>query len=230
MPCRHNFSSKFSEVEQSPLGGLSRELTRRHARTQPATPRGRGQRGARRLAFAEKPKPVEHRSCGLLEHGGSGMRGFRFALVRAARSRSRAEHQTVQRRRPSDVAQRFSHTAPAPARPSFGIAFDIDGVILRGRSPIGGAPRAIRRLYSEEGNALAPSRTLLHSTHSLKHFALSTGRLIECLASVFVTAKLGCLAMLDAFVSFEHFVEQVHVVRHCVLCITPLLNRIWIYN
>ena len=83
------------------------------------------------------------------------MRGFRFALVRAARSRSRAELHTVQRHRPSDLAQRFSHSASAPARPSFGIAFDIDGVILRGRSPIGGTPRAIRRLYSEEGNALA---------------------------------------------------------------------------
>ncbi|CAN6320415.1 unnamed protein product [Urochloa humidicola] len=85
------------------------------------------------------------------------MRGFRFALVRAARSRSRAELQTAQRRRPSDLAQRFSHSAAAPpARPHFGIAFDIDGVILRGRSPIGGAPRAIRRLYSEDGTLRIP--------------------------------------------------------------------------
>ncbi|PUZ41587.1 hypothetical protein GQ55_9G516700 [Panicum hallii var. hallii] len=84
------------------------------------------------------------------------MRGFLFALVRAARSRSRAELQTVQRRRPSDLAQRFSHSAAAPERPSFGIAFDIDGVILRGRSPIGGAPRAIRRLYSEDGTLKIP--------------------------------------------------------------------------
>ncbi|XP_066395094.1 mitochondrial hydrolase YKR070W-like isoform X3 [Miscanthus floridulus] len=84
------------------------------------------------------------------------MRGFRFALVRAARSRSRAELHTVQRHRPSDLAQRFSHSASAPARPSFGIAFDIDGVILRGRSPIGGTPRAIRRLYSEEGTLKIP--------------------------------------------------------------------------
>ncbi|OEL22082.1 putative CDP-alcohol phosphatidyltransferase class-I family protein C22A12.08c [Dichanthelium oligosanthes] len=82
------------------------------------------------------------------------MRGFRFALVRAERSRSRAELQTAQRRGPSDLAQRFSHSAAAPARPPFGIAFDIDGVILRGRSPIGGAPRAIRRLYSEDGGGV----------------------------------------------------------------------------
>nr|TKV96737.1 hypothetical protein SEVIR_9G449100v2 [Setaria viridis] len=84
------------------------------------------------------------------------MRGFRFALIRAARSRSRAELQTAQRRRPSDLAQRFAHSAAAPARPSFGIAFDVDGVILRGRSPIGGAPRAIRRLYSEDGTLKIP--------------------------------------------------------------------------
>uniref|UniRef100_A0A0A9CL50 Uncharacterized protein n=1 Tax=Arundo donax TaxID=35708 RepID=A0A0A9CL50_ARUDO len=84
------------------------------------------------------------------------MRGFRIALARAARSRSLAELQTAQRRRPSDLAQRFSHLAPAPARPSFGIAFDIDGVILRGRSPIGGSPRAIRRLYYEDGTLKIP--------------------------------------------------------------------------
>ncbi|KAL6645771.1 hypothetical protein ACP70R_017379 [Stipagrostis hirtigluma subsp. patula] len=67
------------------------------------------------------------------------MRGFGSALARAARSRSRAELQAAQRR-----------------RPSFGIAFDIDGVILRGRSPIGGSPRAIRRLYSEDGTLKIP--------------------------------------------------------------------------
>ncbi|KAK6246962.1 hypothetical protein QUC31_018527 [Theobroma cacao] len=35
--------------------------------------------------------------------------------------------------------------------PSFGIAFDIDGVVLRGNTPIGGAPRALRRLYDDSG-------------------------------------------------------------------------------
>lgn len=34
---------------------------------------------------------------------------------------------------------------------SFGIAFDIDGVILRGRVPIGGSPGALRRLYGDSG-------------------------------------------------------------------------------
>ncbi|KAI8573799.1 hypothetical protein RHMOL_Rhmol01G0303600 [Rhododendron molle] len=34
-------------------------------------------------------------------------------------------------------------------RPSFGVAFDIDGVILRGNAPIGGSPRALGRLYDD---------------------------------------------------------------------------------
>lgn len=36
-------------------------------------------------------------------------------------------------------------------RPSFGIAFDIDGVIIRGNQPIGGSPKALRRLYEDCG-------------------------------------------------------------------------------
>ncbi|KAG8063831.1 hypothetical protein GUJ93_ZPchr0003g17507 [Zizania palustris] len=83
------------------------------------------------------------------------MRGFRAALARAA-SRSRAELQTAQRRHPSDLAHRLSHSGASPASLSFGIAFDIDGVILRGRSPIGGSPQAIRRLYSEDGSLKIP--------------------------------------------------------------------------
>ena len=39
-------------------------------------------------------------------------------------------------------------------RSSFGIAFDIDGVILRGRVPIGGSPRALRRMYRDSGTTL----------------------------------------------------------------------------
>ncbi|BAF11676.1 mitochondrial hydrolase YKR070W isoform X1 [Oryza sativa Japonica Group] len=84
------------------------------------------------------------------------MKGFRAALARAS-ARSRAELQVARRRRhPSDPARRLSHSGTAPARPSFGIAFDIDGVILRGRSPIGGSPQAIRRLYSEDGTLKIP--------------------------------------------------------------------------
>lgn len=36
-------------------------------------------------------------------------------------------------------------------RPSFGIAFDIDGVLLRGDAPIGGSPQALRKLYDDSG-------------------------------------------------------------------------------
>lgn len=35
--------------------------------------------------------------------------------------------------------------------PSFGIAFDIDGVIIRGEAPVGNSPQAIRRLYHDSG-------------------------------------------------------------------------------
>ncbi|THU52796.1 hypothetical protein C4D60_Mb10t07720 [Musa balbisiana] len=53
--------------------------------------------------------------------------------------------------------QRFRRTyshlrRPDSERPSFGIAFDIDGVILRGRTPIGGSPQALRRLYDADGS------------------------------------------------------------------------------
>lgn len=44
-------------------------------------------------------------------------------------------------------------------RSSFGIAFDVDGVILRGRAPIGGSPRALRRLYEQSGT----DHDILHS-------------------------------------------------------------------
>uniref|UniRef100_A0A3B6HS97 Uncharacterized protein n=1 Tax=Triticum aestivum TaxID=4565 RepID=A0A3B6HS97_WHEAT len=78
------------------------------------------------------------------------MRGFLSALALArAAARTRAELQGTRGRR-------LSHCAAAPARPSFGIAFDIDGVILRGRSPIGGSPQAIRRLYSDDGTLKIP--------------------------------------------------------------------------
>ncbi|KAI9156350.1 hypothetical protein LWI28_004680 [Acer negundo] len=39
---------------------------------------------------------------------------------------------------------------------SFGIAFDIDGVVLRGRFPIGGSSRALTRLYDDSGSLKVP--------------------------------------------------------------------------
>ncbi|XP_073293345.1 mitochondrial hydrolase YKR070W-like isoform X1 [Primulina huaijiensis] len=41
-------------------------------------------------------------------------------------------------------------------RNSFGIAFDIDGVILRGKNPIGNSPRALKRLYDDSGALKIP--------------------------------------------------------------------------
>lgn len=40
--------------------------------------------------------------------------------------------------------------------PAFGIAFDIDGVILLGNNPIGGSPQALKRLYDDTGSLRIP--------------------------------------------------------------------------
>ncbi|XP_024031786.1 uncharacterized protein YKR070W isoform X1 [Morus notabilis] len=40
--------------------------------------------------------------------------------------------------------------------PSSGIAFDIDGVVLRSEVPIGGSPQALRRLYDDSGALKVP--------------------------------------------------------------------------
>ncbi|CAL5363542.1 unnamed protein product [Camellia sinensis] len=50
----------------------------------------------------------------------------------------------------------FSQLRSRPERSSFGIAFDIDGVILRGRVPIGGSPQSLRRLYGHSGTLKIP--------------------------------------------------------------------------
>ncbi|XP_052190540.1 uncharacterized protein YKR070W isoform X2 [Diospyros lotus] len=59
---------------------------------------------------------------------------------------------TSQSRRKSSLllpSRSFSQVQSLSDRPSFGIAFDIDGVILRGNIPIGGSPSALRRLYDD---------------------------------------------------------------------------------
>ncbi|KAL5800156.1 hypothetical protein ACOSQ4_033040 [Xanthoceras sorbifolium] len=51
----------------------------------------------------------------------------------------------------------FSQLQPKlEKRCSFGIAFDIDGVVLRGRLPIGGSSRALTRLYNDSGCLKVP--------------------------------------------------------------------------
>ncbi|KAK0606139.1 hypothetical protein LWI29_034472 [Acer saccharum] len=50
----------------------------------------------------------------------------------------------------------FSQLHSQSKRPSFGIAFDIDGVILLGHTPIGGSPIALKRLYQNSGDLRIP--------------------------------------------------------------------------
>ncbi|KAJ4725939.1 hydrolase family protein / HAD-superfamily protein [Melia azedarach] len=56
----------------------------------------------------------------------------------------------------SAASRSFSQLSSQYQRPSFGIAFDIDGVILLGNSPIGGSDKAIKRLYQDSGNLRIP--------------------------------------------------------------------------
>ncbi|XP_071922539.1 mitochondrial hydrolase YKR070W isoform X2 [Coffea arabica] len=49
------------------------------------------------------------------------------------------------------------HSSSSRCTSSFGIAFDIDGVILRGQNPIGNSPAALKRLYHDySGNLKIP--------------------------------------------------------------------------
>ncbi|XP_020224406.1 uncharacterized protein YKR070W [Cajanus cajan] len=54
------------------------------------------------------------------------------------------------------LSRAFSQRSERPSRPSFGIAFDIDGVVLLGNSPVGGSPGALRRLYGADGRLKIP--------------------------------------------------------------------------
>lgn len=48
----------------------------------------------------------------------------------------------------------FSQLHSQTQLPSFGIAFDIDGVVLRDHTPIGGSPQALRKLYDHNSGTL----------------------------------------------------------------------------
>ncbi|KAG9453275.1 hypothetical protein H6P81_006179 [Aristolochia fimbriata] len=54
------------------------------------------------------------------------------------------------------IARSLSNATLQSERYDFGIAFDIDGVILRGRTPIGGSPEALRKLYDDSGSLRIP--------------------------------------------------------------------------
>lgn len=50
-------------------------------------------------------------------------------------------------------------------RPSFGIAFNIDGIILRSHVAIGGSPQALRRLYGKSGIIISLDDLIYLSKH-----------------------------------------------------------------
>ncbi|XP_034218746.1 uncharacterized protein YKR070W isoform X2 [Prunus dulcis] len=56
----------------------------------------------------------------------------------------------------SKFTRSFSQLSSQSKPPSFGIAFDIDGVVLRSEAPIGGSPQVFRRLYDDSGNLSIP--------------------------------------------------------------------------
>ncbi|XP_060174479.1 mitochondrial hydrolase YKR070W isoform X2 [Lycium barbarum] len=62
--------------------------------------------------------------------------------------------QILTRKLSSTFSYRQLHSSSNPA--SFGIAFDIDGVLLRGSNPIGASPRALKRLYDHAGILKVP--------------------------------------------------------------------------
>ncbi|KZV15014.1 hypothetical protein F511_39176 [Dorcoceras hygrometricum] len=59
-------------------------------------------------------------------------------------------------RKPPIATFRGVKSTPILLKTPFGIALDIDGVILRGDTPIGGSPQALRRLYDPSGGLRIP--------------------------------------------------------------------------
>ncbi|KAM4747402.1 haloacid dehalogenase-like hydrolase domain-containing 5 [Rhinophrynus dorsalis] len=63
--------------------------------------------------------------------------------------------------------RRFSMPASQPS-PTFGLLFDIDGVIVRGRNPIPGAPEAFRKLLGRDGQLAVPVVFVTNSGNCLR--------------------------------------------------------------
>ncbi|XP_021888648.1 uncharacterized protein YKR070W-like, partial [Carica papaya] len=78
--------------------------------------------------------------------------GFHAAAFRVSQIKSRALFMVQLSTSSSRSFSRKPQLSNHRKRPSFGIAFDIDGVILRGRLPIGGSPQALRRLYGDSAS------------------------------------------------------------------------------
>ncbi|KAG6391057.1 hypothetical protein SASPL_148805 [Salvia splendens] len=74
---------------------------------------------------------------------------------------------------------------PQPASASsFGVAFDIDGVILHGANPIGNSRRALRKFYNDSGSLKIPLLFLTngrYSKSSYVSFCASIWNLTACL-------------------------------------------------
>ncbi|GAA0151937.1 hypothetical protein Leryth_014441 [Lithospermum erythrorhizon] len=66
-----------------------------------------------------------------------------------------AQNAPRNRRIISTAFSTLSHNINSNAT-SFGIAFDIDGVLLHGSTPIGGSPKALTRLYTDSGDLRIP--------------------------------------------------------------------------
>ncbi|MED6182543.1 hypothetical protein PIB30_029295 [Stylosanthes scabra] len=79
----------------------------------------------------------------------------RFHLLRKA-LQSDVRKRTLSSLAPSRSRSFSQLSSPSQQRPSFGVAFDIDGVILLGNSPVGGSPEALRRLYDSTGSLRIP--------------------------------------------------------------------------
>ncbi|CBI16236.3 hypothetical protein VitviT2T_008042 [Vitis vinifera] len=56
----------------------------------------------------------------------------------------------------SIIVRSYSQLHSQIQRPSFGIAFDIDGVVLLGNTPIGGSSQALKRLHDDCGKLKIP--------------------------------------------------------------------------
>ncbi|CAI0541925.1 unnamed protein product [Linum tenue] len=87
--------------------------------------------------------------------------GFQYRTLAKAVRRRTASSISPPPQPPLVLSRSFAHLSSefagkrrAPYPRNFGIAFDIDGVILRSESPIGGSPQALKRLYDEESGAL----------------------------------------------------------------------------
>ncbi|KAL3523415.1 hypothetical protein ACH5RR_016249 [Cinchona calisaya] len=96
----------------------------------------------------------------------------------------------------------FCSISPHHQRSSFGIAFDIDGVVLRGRIPIGNSPTALKRLYNDSGNLKIPFLFLTNGggiPESRRAFELSELLGVKILPSQVLQGHSSFRSLLERF-------------------------------